>query len=170
MASNIINNTTRPIPFSNLIGGPLKACIDAQAQAAQSTKDYIFNTGFTYNQVTDEHQTVMVTFIYEHNGENCKLSVPLISIVPMPFMQIDNVKIRFTAEMSLDNNDNLMAKYSSASSVNVVNEVTQTSRYNQRSQLDVEVYASNPVIPPGLSKLLEILNNTIKVEDVDGTP
>ena len=37
------------IPFSSLIGGPLRSCIEAQAMAARTTWDFIQNVGLERN-------------------------------------------------------------------------------------------------------------------------
>ena len=39
------------IPFENIIGGPLNACVNAQSQAAVSTVNFIQNVGL--NQAED---------------------------------------------------------------------------------------------------------------------
>jgi hypothetical protein len=36
-----VNNTLKNVPFENIIGGPLKAAINAQSIAARSTVDFI---------------------------------------------------------------------------------------------------------------------------------
>lgn len=38
--SQVATSALQAIPFSSMIGGPLKACIEAQAMAAKTTWDY----------------------------------------------------------------------------------------------------------------------------------
>lgn len=49
MADNLTTKK-RIIPFEHLIGGPLKASIDAQTIAARATIDFIQKVGFTSNE------------------------------------------------------------------------------------------------------------------------
>ena len=44
-ASQTATNALQAIPFGTIIGGPLKACIEAQALAAQTTWEFIQNVG-----------------------------------------------------------------------------------------------------------------------------
>lgn len=43
--SQVATNALQAIPFSSMIGGPLKACIEAQAMAAKTTWDFIQEVG-----------------------------------------------------------------------------------------------------------------------------
>ena len=49
--AQMATNALQAIPFSSMIGGPLKACIEAQAMAAQTSWDFIQKVGLN----TDPH-------------------------------------------------------------------------------------------------------------------
>lgn len=156
-----INNAARMLPFDNLIGAPLMACIQAQKQAADATRAYI--TSMAHEGSTEtKHEVEMISFSFEKDGRKCKMIVPLLSIVPIPYMTIDTVKINFRADVTLDKENNLLAKYGTQNTTAVNN--TQTSKFNLKNQIDIEVIATGHTIPDGLNKVLGTLNNLINIE------
>jgi hypothetical protein len=73
------------------VSGPLAAIIKAQAMAAQSTADFIKSIGLDEN-----NNVINVDFDYEvlnaTSGEKYTntLTVPLLTIVPIPFIKVSN--------------------------------------------------------------------------------
>lgn len=47
--SQVATSALQAIPFSSMIGGPLKACIEAQAMVAKTTWDFIQEVGLNHN-------------------------------------------------------------------------------------------------------------------------
>ncbi|WP_345672951.1 DUF2589 domain-containing protein [Streptomyces phyllanthi] len=107
------------IPFSQLIGAPLKAAVEAQALAAQSTIEFIHKVGFKQPSGNDAPDLVFddvtkdasagelrsVTFSYTKKDENegtneFSLTVPFLAITPIPFIRIDEVTIDFNAKLT----------------------------------------------------------------------
>ncbi|MCF0166140.1 MAG: DUF2589 domain-containing protein [Bacteroidales bacterium] len=157
-------NAAKALPLQSLIGGPLEACVQAQAQAAEATQRYIWGTGFRpVDAANTEFEAVTVSFSFTQNGVLKMLTVPLLTIVPIPYMQIDTVKIRFNADMSVDNNGNLMAKYSTDTATI---EKQSVSKYSLHNNLNVEVVASGHSMPEGVNKMLELLGNCMEIKDI----
>ena len=95
------------IPFAHLIGAPMKAAIEAQALAAQSTIEFIHKVGFQQpsgggndllftNPANDADAGTLrsVSFLYKKKDENgvesnFELTVPLLSITPIPYIRIE---------------------------------------------------------------------------------
>lgn len=110
----------RQIPFSALIGGPMRAAIEAQALAAQSTIEFIQKVGFKTSAGGVEPTDMLfedtaadadagelrnVTFTYEKKDETdavaeFRLTVPLLAIAPVPYLRIDEMTIDFSAKLS----------------------------------------------------------------------
>ena len=44
--SQVATSALQAIPFGSIIGGPLKACVEAQALAAKTTWEFIQNVGW----------------------------------------------------------------------------------------------------------------------------
>ena len=71
------------LPFYNLIGGPLNACIRAQAEAAQTTVNFIQEVGLNQNE-DGTKEAIYVYFTFVQNGRKVIISVPLLTIIPIP--------------------------------------------------------------------------------------
>lgn len=106
------------IPFAHLIGSPLKAAVEAQALAAQSTIEFIHKVGFKEPAAgatdlvfadpttdSDAGELRSVTFSYKKKDENdvegeYSLTVPFLAITPIPYIRIDEMTIDFNAKLT----------------------------------------------------------------------
>ena len=158
------NAALQSIPFGNLIGAPLEACVNAQAQAAKTTYDYISEVGFNVKSEYEwEARTVSFSFMME--GVMKQITVPLLTILPLPYLQIDTVDISFTADVSVNSEGKMMAKVSNATD----SEAVKQSSLNFQSQIGIDIKASSAGnMPVGIAKLLDILGNScIEVIEVE---
>lgn len=158
------NAALQSIPFGNLIGAPLEACVNAQAQAAWTTYEYISEVGFDVKSEYEwEARTVSFTFMME--GVMKQITVPLLTILPLPYLQIDTVDISFTADVSVNSEGKMMAKVSNATD----SEAVKQSSLNFQSQIGIDIKASSAGnMPVGIAKLLDILGNScIEVIEVE---
>lgn len=198
----------RQIPFSQLIGAPLKAAVEAQALAAQSTIEFIEKVGFVKSSGDDldllfsdpsadakAGQLRNVTFKYKKKDENDEstdfsLTVPLLSITPIPYLRIDEMTIDFSAKLT----DAVQRKTVDSFNLTVsvkggysafwspikydyrVSSTFNTKSARQSSQkreyrIDINVRAVSDEMPSGLSKMLDILEDAIQDTKVEaGTP
>ena len=192
-ASQTATNALQAIPFGTIIGGPLKACIEAQALAAQTTWEFIQNVGLNIDPETKEKKAVNVTFQFIQNGEMVQLNVPLLTIVPIPYIAINTVDISFKANITASAsskdeseehsssdkkasfsagykgwgahvNSNMNASVSSKKD----SKSTQDSKYSVEYTMDVNVKAGQDSMPAGMSKILEILGNSLQVTKPTG--
>lgn len=185
------------LPFGNIIGGPLVAAVEAQAKAARSTVDFIQSVAYVplpeTNGTTEEgapRQLQRVDFVYKSGDKDVTLSVPLLVIVPIPYIRIDDMTIQFKANISAETasqdttttatntnlNTNVTGKYgwgpakveasfSAAYSAKKDSTSAANSRYAVEYTMDIYVHAVQDDIPAGMQKVLNILNDSIK-----GTP
>lgn len=175
------------IPFRHLIGAPLTAVVQAQAQAAQTTIEFIERVGFTpdASDPTKLGKTRTVKFEYNKVSENgtlkdASLEVPVLSIVPIPFIRIESTEINFTAKITETETIDVKtstavgaetkAAYSSwLSPVRVEfranfsynHNTHNTSSFNKEYQMNVNVRAVQDDLPAGLAKVLQILETSI---------
>lgn len=99
MATQLIEDL-QAMPFGEMIGGPLSACVEAQEKAALTTVNFIRNVGFVKDKDNNPTDTVVnVTFMYKRENKMVELTVPLLTIVPIPFIAIDTVNINFKANL-----------------------------------------------------------------------
>ena len=102
----------RSLPLHDLIGATLVAIIEADAQAARATLDFIETVGFvspTKAQDTGASlpagQLRIAEFKYRKLDENNEVadfvaSVPLLSLVPIPALQVQDAKFKLTAQIT----------------------------------------------------------------------
>jgi len=179
------------LPFADLIGGPLNAAIQAQAAAAISTYEFIKAVGVTENSTTKTLEAVTVAFAFQSSsGETRNLIVPLLSIVPIPLIVIDDLTVSFKANISAEastsktttdaaefgakgsaslgnyfTNANFSASYSSKKD----STATQQSRYSVEYTMDINLHASQAGMPAGLATVLQLLAGSTFTTDPNGT-
>ena len=194
-ATNLLSG----IPFGTLIGAPMCAAIDAQGQAAMETVKFIEAVGFattttgTPPNVTTTTTTQNVTFSYQKSVppvppsttptlSNWTLSVPLLVIVPIPFLRISNMTIAFTANIQADSSTSVTnasntsfsanlsasagfsffsAKLNASVSNSSSSNATANSTYNVQYTMGINVTAEQDSMPAGLQAILNILTNSI---------
>lgn len=187
-AADVATSSLKSLPFGNIIGGPLVACVEAQAQAARTSWEFIQNVGL----YTDgkEKKTVNVSFQFIKDGHMAQITVPLLTIVPIPYIAINSIDISFKANISAsaasaekENSSSSVDTSVSASarcfwargSMNASysskkdSSATRDSKYSVEYTMDVAVHAGQDSMPAGMAKVLEMLNNSISVVSPQGT-
>ena len=192
--SQVATSALQAIPFGSMIGGPLKACIEAQAMAAQTSWQFIQEVGLNTDPNTGQKEAVNVSFQFMQNGHMVQLNVPLLTIVPIPYIAIHDIDINFKANISASSSS--VSEQSSSSALDAGAEVTaglkvgpfhmdakmnanysskkdskatQESKYSVEYTMDVAVKAGQDSMPAGLAKVLELLGSALDVSDPEGT-
>jgi hypothetical protein len=183
-----IGDELSTLDFQSMIGGPLTAVIKAQAQAAVTSVDFIKAVGF------DEASgnPTMVTFSYEKPVETknpdgtvsvvakpYKLTVPILAMLPIPFIRVEETKIDFNAKITSTTESTTASSHdlnvalgvkggwgpvSAELKVNYAYKRTTSSGIKEERtySLAVHVRAVQDELPAGTARLLSILENTIK--------
>lgn len=97
--------------FSNIIGGALNAVVEAQAQSAKTSVDFIRNVGFTQTQDGTPGDPVYVNFKYPKEispategkaavYQDMELKVPILTIMPIPFIRVANAEIDLNVKIN----------------------------------------------------------------------
>ncbi len=188
--ADVATNALQSIPFGSLIGAPLKAAIEAQSTAALSTVNFVKEVGMNTN-ANGEKEAINVTFTYQQGPQSVNLIVPLLTIVPIPYIRIDTMSIDFKANINAQSstslttgeqsklkaggsggltfktiaNLSLEANYSSKKD----SKATADSSYSVEYTMDVSVSAVQDSMPAGLAKVLNMLNNSISTANPGGT-
>lgn len=155
------------LDFNRILGAPLSACVNAQEEAAQATLQYLNEVVFTQAGDDDSSlEPVTVSFYFESAGQVHRIVMPLLLIVPVPYLQIDRVDLTFQATVteSRMNHDtrklSLKAKYSAPGDSAEVSNETKAEYMNKRC-IDINLSVTSADMPMGISKLLEIFNNQL---------
>lgn len=184
--STVATNALQAIPYGSLIGAPLKAAIEAQAMAAQTTWNFIQEVGLNPPDAEGNRSTVQTVFQYQKAGEMVNLVVPLLAIVPIPYIAIETISIDFIANISASSSSvtedtssesmggeasiqakigwgpfsvtaNFKANYSSKKD----SKATQESKYSVEYTMSISVQAGQDSMPAGLATILNILQSSI---------
>ena len=173
--SQVATSALQSLPFGNIIGGPLKACIEAQAMAAKTSWNFIQEVGLNTDPKTGEKKTVNVSFQFIKDGRVAQLNVPLLTIVPIPYIAIQTIDINFKANINAsasnskveNESTSIDAGMAGSASLNLgifkVNAdfhanysskkdstATQDSKYSVEYTMDVAVKAGQDSMPAGL--------------------
>ena len=192
--SQVATNALQALPFGNIIGGPLKACIEAQAMAAKTSWNFIQDVGLNTDPETGEKKTVNVSFQFIKDGRLAQLNIPLLTIVPIPYIAIQTIDIAFKANINASSSSSTVENESSSVDAGLAGSTslnmgifkinadfhanysskkdstaTQDSKYSVEYTMDVAVKAGQDSMPAGLAKVLELLGNSLDVCDPSGT-
>jgi hypothetical protein len=162
------------LDMGKLIGGPLTAAADASVTLARSTAEFINTVGFNADQ-----SARTVVFKFEKSDQDplgnpvrneMRMEVPMLAIVPIPNLQIDEVNILFDMEVreceksesSLDAGAQFSlsagfgpVKISITGSVSVHQSNTRSS--DNSAKYHVDVRATNHGYPEGLARVMDIM-------------
>jgi hypothetical protein len=96
-AQNTFPQELNSIDFESILGGPLNAVVEAQAQAARTTAEFINDLGFTTKN--GEKHVIMVSFVYEkfvnNTFSNFSMTLPFLTLVPIPYIEIHEFVLNF---------------------------------------------------------------------------
>jgi hypothetical protein len=185
------NRVLGSIPYGTLIGAPLTAAVEAQALAAQSSVDFIRSIGFVTDGETEDFADVRsITFTYQltdtDTGDvrSATLTVPLLTIVNIPFLRIDDMTIDFTSKITEEmiRNTTRTGEVETDSALNVnygkflspvkvgfkasvstkhSSTAATSNRYKTEHTININVRAIQDDIPAGMSRVLDILESGI---------
>ena len=215
------------LDFASMLGGPLVAVINAQAQAAMSTVNFIKEVGFkkpAQDQIagadTETMDPIYVTFKYPKEiapyqpripavagdaaanppvpaqpevaavpavWETQQIQVPILTMLPIPFIRIDLTTIDFNAKINsveytkTDTNLKVDAKLEARAgwlwgsaklsvSTSYQRSTQQGSTVDRTYSMAVHIKAVQDEMPAGMEKLLGILENAIASRPVNAPP
>jgi hypothetical protein len=182
--------------FESLIGGPMVAAVHAQVQSALATVNFVKQVGFRQpaggGEVTPGDTTTgepaTVTFSYKKQvaksdgtveEKPASLTVPLLSILPVPYLRIDQVDIDFLAKIdsvqfrqvdeqikvSVDADAKASWGWGSArikASFAYQRDSKEGSKDTRSYSMGVKARAVQEELPGGMAKVLGILESMIQ--------
>lgn len=175
-------NSSQVMDLRQLIAGPLVATIEADALSSQKYLDYLMQVTFeSYNSATGETGKIRaLTFSYTENDNGTELkrtvSIPLITLVPLPLLHIEeadfdfDIKIvdcitekydgKFGRDTGVTDSEGFRMRASLApqsGSRNQSGELQQSMSANMK----VKVKMRTADMPAGLSNLLHLSANNL---------
>ena len=165
--ANIANQFTG-LPIENLIAAPLLAAAEGQKSLAQTTAAFITEVG-----MDSSGKTKSVTFNYDDGSEHVALDVPLLSIINIPSLCVDEIDINFDMEVSTQSASKSSTDSSATASASVgwgcwkasfegkVSHHSENSRSSDSSAKYTIAVKGKQEKPEGLMKVLDMLNSSI---------
>lgn len=183
------------ISLGSIIGGALNAIVEAQSQAANTTVQFIDTVGFeTKNGVktpvyVDFEYSKQSALVAEENGKQItttKMRVPMLTMIPIPFIRIDDAVIDFNVKInSVEETKNLDKNAWGASteahadyngwrfktgiklnaSISNQKKSISSDTVKRDYSLNVRVHAVQDDIPAGVERLLSVLENAEMVSE-----
>lgn len=190
MGDNTKKISSQVMELKDLISGPLVATIEADSISSRQYLNYLFEVGFeSCNKETGEVGKMrMLTFYFTQNDVNGparqKVSIPLLSLVPLPLLQvkeadfdfdiqiIDAVKEETEETFSLkkgqvqqtdDGDKQMKLRVSLAPSVGEGSSKASL-RQGLSANMKVKVKMQQADLPGGLANLLHLTANNMMVE------
>jgi hypothetical protein len=198
------------LSFYQLIGAPLYALVEAETYAAEATAQFIERVGFQRPAGGDPERPPedfgelrKVTFYQERRGPDAepatyKVEVPLLSILPIPALQIKDAELEFAVKVIETISSEGAGSRPQAGGGSAAEErpeegpaakliptpprvdlKAQMGRSRplgpgvQKSQLDMQVYIKIRVeqadVPAGLSRLFNLMEESISSTQVEKT-
>lgn len=194
------------VPFGAIISGAFIATCDSQLQASMTTIAFVESVGFTGPGNDTEAglgEPVMVDFVYDRPGglmglntQQNKVTVPFLTMVPLPAVRIESLKIQFnvritqtrahelnyfgnsmslnsdqTTQEGTNNFGSIENKYDKTTSFfTIVTDTAQNKQGNTVSReysMKVTVQAVQDEIPAGTQRILDILASAIERKSGD---
>lgn len=162
------------INMDQLIGAPLRAAADASVQLADSTAKFINEVGFdkdgkTRTAAFKYYQTEINPDGTRSNNE-MNMEVPLLAIVPIPNLQVDEVNILFDMEVKQSEREEKATDLSAtltgeakigpvkiSVSGSVSSHSSNTRSSDNSAKYHVDVRAANHGTPEGLARVLDVM-------------
>ena len=187
--------SSQVMELQQLIAGPLIATIEADALSAQRYLDYLMRIAFeSYDPVTGKTgklRALVFSFTEQDvNGVQQKsVSIPLLTLVPLPLLQIQEADFDFDIKILDALTENGEEKFSMEEGVSVKDNpgngtfrmraslAPQQGASSKGGELQQSLAANMKVkvkmrqadMPAGLSNLLHLTANNLRVEDADVT-
>lgn len=177
------------IDFATIIGGPLDACVKAQANASISTVSFINEVGFETD--SSGKKLRMAEFRYKKNAPNpaydpanpgttsptiqqdAEINVPFIALLNVPSFRIESCEVDFNVKLNSTYTKNVSSEFginAGASGgwgpvkfkvdVSYKRSSSTGIKVEKEYSLGVKVRATNDEMPAGLEKVLGLLGST----------
>ncbi len=172
------------LPFGQVIAAPMLAMIEGETIAARATTEFIESIGFVKDSTTDNNsfgKVRTVTFSYvkqniDGKNETVTLTLPLLSLVPIPLLQIHKAEIEFgldiaakskitTSEVKSKSGTQILPSqkvntYAMLKRMPTTSTAEHDITTNMQMKVKIEIGQSD--IPIGLSKLFQVFETSVQ--------
>lgn len=187
---NPMGGIVRDLPIASMVSMPVMAAVDAQFAIAMKTAEFIERVG-----LNPDKSVKMVRMSYKQaemdqagnaTGKSVDrvIDVPFLTIVPVPNLEVQGVKVNFDLEVSTAEENKSSSEYQASLSGtvgfawwkvsfsgSVTHKSEQTRKTDTRAKYSFEVVVGKGETPEGLSRVFEaLLAGVTKPLDKDKAP
>lgn len=176
------------IPYSKILGAPLTAAVEANAEASETAAAFIQDVGFTetdsFGSFNAQREPVYVNFHYKKQATNeqgtvetqeFEMKIPLLLLLHVPYFEVDNVTVDFNVSLNSTHMRQVEEDGGGGGSVgglvggiigfNVGASYQKTDKRQQKIERSydqsVHIEAGSIESPQGVTRLLDVLEQTI---------
>ena len=179
------------VPFHQIMGAPLLAIVQGQTQASQATVEFIERIGFIQEDKEGSSSKEglvgklrMVHFHYnqpDSDGSERTLSVrvPLLSIVPIPSIEIDEVNLEYNIKIATFESKKFQSSLSDTKKEESPDWLSKDRmefkasmgrmQGNEQNRLDFQMKVKMKIkqadITPGMSQLFKLMEESTSVKE-----
>ena len=165
------------LSLHELLGSTLTSIIDAQKKSLEVTKNFIEEFGFGSDKEGDDWgELKTVTFQYSNDKGKKEVSVPLLSLFPIPMLKIKDAEIDFDLKISSIKKEYISSikKESMVKKKKVVirGAIAPSSRLSQQklssgtAQISVKVNLVEEDLTPGLNNFYNLMAGAVTTTEV----
>lgn len=166
----MIIDPTTPVTLAQAVGDILSALVNAQAQAARTTVDFINDVGFLPFKAGDVPSLRHVQFSYSKLDENQApaqfiVDIPLLAMVDIPLICIRRATLSMDYEVvDVQEVDGKSPEGKLQKRPQLIGRVQsgRKSTQSERGAIKVSVEVEKAELPPGLARALDILELAAK--------
>jgi hypothetical protein len=158
------------LPLDSIIGGAIKAVVNGQAIASQTSLNFI-------NQIKGDSVEFKTSILENGVPKDYTIKVPTLSVVQVPALRIDSFTTHFTyeirsVEQTSKNTEEeanvafglpkfLQGLASLDIKGGITHKSTSESTVNRSGTLDITVHASEAAMPEGLARVLSLMARAV---------
>jgi hypothetical protein len=166
----LVIDPSTPLALSQIVGDILSALIEAQAQAARTTVDFINAVGFLPpGEPSAAPALRAVQFTYSKFDENqvhadFTVAIPLLGMVDIPLICVKKANIKLDYEVSrVEETDGRDAQGKPVKVARLKGRVLSgRTSASERATVSVSVDVEKADLPPGLARTLDILEQAAR--------
>lgn len=175
----ILLNASTPLSLAEILGATMSSVIDAQAQSARATVEFIKEVGvLEATSPSAEERLRTLTFHYRKLDENqeeadFQVDIPLLGLVDIPMISVKKATFAFTYEVSttkpsvkasssqpalaVAEHNYLTPIVSPAVISGRVGKASSPEKGTEKASLDIKIELEKSTLPVGLERILDIL-------------
>ncbi len=159
------NESNVALLLEQIIASPLRAIVDAQSESAKATVDFITSLMKREGEtLTPESVELKYAQIVQDAGtgelkpEEQKLDIPLVTLVPIPYISVDEAEIEFDAKIVAARPER------GVRTVPIYATYASKTKVDFSGEMHIKIKAKRADVPEGIAKMITALGASLKMK------